>query len=266
MPTKPSLSSINALILDMDGVLWRDQQPIGDLPTIFQAIERSGRKVVLATNNATLSVAQYLDKLRRFGVELQSWQIVNSPEATAQYLKKRFPEGGSVYIIGEAGLRDTLKACNFHYSETDVCAVVAGLDRQFNYEKLKTATHLIRSGALFIGTNPDPTFPTPQGLVPGAGAILAALQAATDVEPIIIGKPSVEMYRLALERLNARPEETLVVGDRLETDIIGAQRLGCRAALVLSGVTSESVARSWQPAPDWIAMDLTEVIALLTKD
>lgn len=265
MPDR-SLSSISSLILDMDGVLWRDQQPIGNLSAIFQIIEQSGRKVVLATNNATLSVAQYLDKLRRFGVELQSWQIVNSPEATAQYLKRYFPEGGDVYIIGEAGLIETLKAYNFHHNETDVCAVVAGLDRQINYEKLKTAAHFIRAGALFIGTNPDRTFPTPQGLAPGAGAILAALQAATDIEPIIIGKPSVEMYHLALERLNARPEQTLVVGDRLETDIVGAQKLGCRAALVLSGVTNESAARAWRPAPDWIAADLSEVIDLLTKD
>jgi 4-nitrophenyl phosphatase len=264
MPDFP-LSSISSLILDMDGVLWRDQQPIGDLAAIFQAIERSGRKVVLATNNATLSVAQYLDKLRRFGVELQSWQIVNSPEATAQYLEKLFPEGGKVFIIGEAGLVETLEAHNFHHSETDVCAVVAGLDRGFSYDKLKIATYWIRAGASFIGTNPDRTLPTPQGLAPGAGAILAALQAATDVEPIIIGKPSVEMYRLALERLNACPEHTLVVGDRLETDIAGAQKLGCRAALVLSGVTSESAARAWQPAPDWIAADLSEVIDLLTR-
>jgi len=105
------------------------------------------------------------------------------------------------------------------------------MDRQVTYNKLKQATLLIRSGLPFIGTNPDRTFPTPQGLVPGSGAILAALEAATDQTPLILGKPSPEMYQVAMERMSVRPENTLVIGDRLETDIVGAQRLGCLTAL-----------------------------------
>jgi len=119
---------------------------------------------------------------------------------------------------------------------------------------------LIRAGAPFIATNPDPTFPTPEGLVPGAGAIIAAIEAATGVEAEVIGKPNPGMYRVALQRLKAAPEETLVVGDRLETDIAGAQALGCRTALVLSGVTDEQRARQWDPAPDWIFPDLQTLL------
>jgi 4-nitrophenyl phosphatase len=134
------------------------------------------------------------------------------------------------------------------------------MDRTLTYEKLTRATLLIRSGAQFIGSNPDRTFPTPEGLAPGAGAILAALEAATDQQPLILGKPAPELYRIAMRRMNVGPENTLVVGDRLGTDVIGAQQLGCRTGLVLSGVTTLEAAREWDPAPDWIAKDLSDLL------
>ena len=144
----------------------------------------------------------------------------------------------------------------FYQSDSGALAVIAGMDRNLTYDKLKTATLLLRSGVPFIGTNPDLTFPTPDGLVPGAGSILAALTAASDVSPIIVGKPEPLMYQMALERLNIPAEQALVVGDRPETDIAGAQQIGCRTALVLSGVTNADQASAWQPAPDIIADDL----------
>jgi 4-nitrophenyl phosphatase len=138
------------------------------------------------------------------------------------------------------------------------------MDRCLTYDQLARATLLIRSGLPFIGTNPDRSFPTPQGLVPGVGAILAAVETASDVKPVIVGKPQPEMYRFALERLGLTPQETLVVGDRAETDILGAQKIGCRTALVLSGVTSPQAAQDWKPAPDWIGPDLTSLLLDLT--
>ncbi len=254
------LSSIKALILDMDGVLWRGDQPIGDLPANFAKMERRGLKVAMATNNSTQDADQYIEKLARFGVKVNRWQIINSSEATAIYLKQRFPEGGPIYAVGEDGLLNSLSEYGFYPGEEEVVAVVAGMDRQLTYNKLCQAAMLIRAGAPFIGTNADKTFPTPRGLVPGAGAVLAALETATDVKPFIIGKPAPEMYRVALERLNMTPEQTLVIGDRLETDIVGAQSLGCPTGLVLSGVTSETQARGWQPAPDFIADDLANML------
>ena len=248
------------LILDMDGVLWRDSQPVVDLPTTFSTIQRRGWKVTLATNNATLSVEQYLHKLRSFGVTLAPEQIVNSSMAVVHYLSHRYPEGGTVYVIGEHGLLQTLAEANFHHSEKAVLAVIVGMDRKITYEKLRLATLLIRSGIPFIGTNPDKTFPTPEGLVPGAGAILAAIEVATSTQPIIVGKPSPEMYLLAMERMGSSPRTTLVVGDRLETDIAGGQQLGCKTGLVLSGVTDLQTARSWVPSPDWIEPDLTALL------
>lgn len=256
----PDFSAIKALILDMDGVLWRATEPIGNLTEIFKKIRERGLKVVLATNNATLTVNQYLDKLGGFGVELRPEQIVNSGHAVANYLGRKHPQGGSVYIIGEDGLRQALAERNFHTSDQKPLAVIVGMDRQVTYDKLSQATLLIRSGAPFIGTNPDPTFPTPLGLIPGVGALLALVETATGVEPVVVGKPQPEMYRVALNRMDVLPEETLVVGDRIETDIVGAQKLGCRTALVLSGVTSAERAHAWSPPPDWIGPDLTCLI------
>lgn len=256
-----ALSQVRALILDMDGVLWRSEKPIGDLPAIFQRMKDLSLQVVLATNNSTKTADQYLDKLAGFGVNiLERWQIVNSSQATAVYLREKFPQGGSIFIIGEDGLFEALQEEGFQHSQKDVLAVVVGMDRRLTFKQLEQAALLIRAGTPFIATNPDRTFPTPEGLIPGTGAILAALEAATEVKPEIVGKPNPGMYRVALSRLGCKPEETLVVGDRLETDIAGAQALGCPTALVLSGVTPEERARSWQPAPDWISPDLSTLI------
>lgn len=244
----------------MDGVLWRSDQPIGDLPTIFKDINKLGWKVVLATNNATKSIPQFLSKLESFNVTLEPWQVINSAQATAHYLSKQHPDGGPVYVVGEPGLVETLEEKGFTHNPENPLAVIVALDQGINYEKMRVATLLIRSGVPFIGTNADRTFPTPEGLVPGAGSILAAIETATDIQPLVIGKPNPAMYQFALERMGATPSETLVVGDRLETDIAGAQNLGSPTALVLSGVTSEEAAWAWDPSPEIIADNLTNLI------
>jgi 4-nitrophenyl phosphatase len=252
--------SIRAVILDMDGVLWRGSEAIGDLQSIFRQINRIGWKVIFATNNASRTIQQYVNVLSSFGIQSEAWQIISSSTAAIAYLTNLFPHGGPIYIIGEQGLIDACSEQGFYQSTSESLAVVAGIDRKLTYDKLKTATLLIRSGVPFIGTNPDRTFPTPQGLVPGAGSILAALSAACDVSPIIMGKPEPAMYQIALERLNLLAKDVLVVGDRPETDIAGAQKIGCRTALVLSGVTNDEHARTWQPTPDVIMDDLASLV------
>jgi 4-nitrophenyl phosphatase len=252
--------SIRALILDMDGVLWRGMQPIGDLPAIFSEISSRGLKVVLATNNATTTQKQYTEKLNHFGVTVAPQQIITSGIATGAYLKEKYPEGGNIFIIGEQGLRLSLEQQGLYLSENHVLAVIVSMDRELTFDKLSKATKFIRAGADFIATNPDRTFPTPEGLIPGAGAILAAVEAATGLQAQVIGKPQPEMYRIALKHLGTPPENTLVVGDRIETDIAGAQALGCWTALVLSGVTDKDSAYASKPAPNIITDDLKSVL------
>ena len=259
-------SQIKGLILDMDGVIWNAYHPVGDLPAIFGHIAAQKWKVILATNNSTRSPEDYLGQLAEFGVELDPWQVINSSLAVAHYLSEKHPGGGAAHIMGEEGLHQALNEAGFYHAAPgeDVLAVVAGMYRNINYQSINIAARLIRAGAPFVATNPDTTYPTPHGLAPGAGVMLAALEAASGVRPTIIGKPQSGMYQIALERLGTLPEETLAVGDRLETDIAGAQKIDCRTALVLSGVTSLSEVQAWSPPPDIIAQDLTEIIEILT--
>jgi 4-nitrophenyl phosphatase len=258
-------ANIKALILDMDGVLWRDNTAIGNLPAIFSRMNERGLKVTLATNNATKTVEEYLEKLSHFGVKLKAWQILSSAAVAANTLSQKFPNAGAVFIIGENGLQLALKERGFTpitdpADDTVPIAVVGGFDRHLTYDKLRRATLHIRAGVPFYGTNADKTFPTPQGLIPGAGAILAAIEAATDIRPVLFGKPLPAMMYMALEKLGTKPEETLVVGDRLETDIAAGQAAGCKSALVLSGVSTLKQARDWKPAPDFIVEDLATLI------
>lgn len=253
---------IRGMVLDMDGVLWRGSRPIGDLPAIFACLAEFGIRVVLATNNSTNSVDQYIDRLSSFGLHLEAWQIVNSGQASAHLLRQKFPQGGRVFIVGEQGLVYSLEAAGFTHSENGALAVVAGLDRKFTYEKLTKASDLIRAGVPFIGTNPDATFPSPHGITPGAGSILAAIQVASGTTPEIAGKPERAMFDVALERLGTSLEETITIGDRLDTDIAGGQRIGLRTGLVLSGVTTQQEADTWLPRPDLIARNLSEMLSL----
>jgi 4-nitrophenyl phosphatase len=261
------LTDIKALILDWDGVLYRESTPIGDLPSIFARIRERGFGVACATNNSTKTISGFLEILSNQGVHLETRQIITSSLATAEILARRFPDGGPVFLIGESGIHVALEEAGFqpitdNKDETRPVAVVVGFDRYCTYAKLRRATLHIRSGVPFYGTNPDKTFPSPEGLVPGAGAIQAALTAATDVKPIVIGKPSPDLMQLALERLGTIPAETLVVGDRLETDIAAGQAAGCKTALVLSGVTTDiQQVESWSPPIDIIADDLSTLIS-----
>jgi len=258
------LKNIRGLILDMDGVIWRGPQPIGDLPRIFDRIDSAGYKVVLATNNASRSAHQHLDHIASFGVSnLAESQVINSLQAATALLVDRFPRRGPVYLIGEPALAEVITAAGFTIDSEHGLAVVVGIDRSFTYAKLAAAQRLILNGALFIATNTDRTFPIPGGLTPGTGALIAAIQAATEVEPIVAGKPSPALYEMALQRMGLQPDEALVVGDRLETDIVGAQALGCRTALVLSGVSTAQQAADWSPALDLILPDLTAVLNVL---
>ncbi len=260
-------SYIQALILDMDGVLWRGEAPIGDLPAIFAHIQALGLKVAFATNNGSRTPEQYVTRLAEFGVQAEPWQIITSSLALAELLAERFapPQGRRVFAIGEIGLLTALQAKGFETLPLEAAGqaeiVVMGIDRQINFHKMVEATLLVRRGVPFYATNPDRTFPTPRGEIPGAGAWISVVVTATGVEPIYAGKPAPYLLELARQRLGTPPEASLVIGDRLETDIAAAQAAGLPCALVLSGVSRREQAAEWNPPPDFIADDLN---ALLT--
>ena len=255
---------IKGLILDMDGVLWKDDTPIGDLPAIFARIAELGLKVVFATNNGTRSPQQYVERMAGFGVAIEAWQVVTSSLCAAHLLAQKFPHGGPLFAVGEQGLTEALREKNFQPLSIEDApgaqALVIGLDRQVSFDKMREATLLVRAGKPFYATNPDKTFPTPRGEIPGAGAWISVVVTATQIEPIYAGKPYPYIIELALERLGVRKEEALVVGDRLETDIAAGQAFGSPCALVLSGVSAHEQAQAWAPKIDVIAESLAALV------
>lgn len=244
------LAALENFVIDMDGVLWRGGQPMPGLAIFFAALRRRGAGFVLATNNASRTPADYVRKLAGFGVEIAAEQVLTSALATAGYLQTRFPAGARAYVIGDSGLREAVHEAGFEVvngvtigerngrfptvREADI--VVAGIWGQAAYRDFAEATLCLNSGAALVGSNPDVSFPSEWGPLPGAGSIIALLATASGKEPTIVGKPGPLMFAQALARLNCQAATTAMIGDRLETDISGGQAAGLRTILVLSGI------------------------------
>jgi 4-nitrophenyl phosphatase len=250
------LRCLQHLIIDMDGVLYRGSQAIPGVGGFIGFLRERGIPFVLATNNSTRTPQQYVDKLAGMGVSIHADEILTSSQATAGYLAGIAPPGTRVFIVGQDGLQTALREAGFAVVKDNAQFVVVGMDPTACYEHLAQATLLIRAGAQFVGTNPDRTFPSEQGIVPGAGSLLAFLETATDVTPKVIGKPGRAMMEQALARMGARPTGTAILGDRLETDILAGQRTGLHTLLVLSGVTDQAMLAKSEIQPDLVFRDV----------
>lgn len=256
------LQGVQAVVMDMDGVLWRGDTPLPGLHEFFEFLHQRSLPFILATNNSTKTVAAYVQTLARFGVTVGPENIVTSGVATAEYLRTAYPgQALRTHLVGEAGLFEIMLQAGYSQVMTDADVVIVGLDRDLTYAKIRTASTLIRQGARFIGTNGDRTFPMPDGLVPGSGSVLAAIEAAAGQAPFIIGKPEPVMFEMALARLGVSARHALMIGDRLETDILGGQRAGMITALVRSGVTSPEVLGASPVKPDLIFDGLPDLRA-----
>ena len=275
--TSNPFAGVRALIIDMDGVLWHGSRPVPGLKDFFRAVRKAGLPFILATNNASNTPRQYVSKLAGMGVEVDASQILTSGVATAFYLADSVsPQRTKIYIIGEEGLRQplmeqgfTLTGSHKETSQWQADIVVVGKDETLTWDKLATATLNINAGARFIGTNADTTLPMELGISHGNGAILAALEAATHKKPTIIGKPEPILYQQAMDRLGVNPAETLAIGDRLETDILGAINAGMRSLLVLSGISSQEDVEKSDYKPDAIMADIqavTQALVNLTEE
>lgn len=247
----------------MDGVLWRGDTPMPGLADFFATLRACGIDFALATNNATKMAAQYTEKLARFGVDVPAAQIVTSAEATAAYLRESYAPETAVYVIGDRGLHDALAAEGFTLVTPEQvrgglvpALVVVGFTRHVVYMDLAMGGLAVHKGARFIGTNPDPSFPSELGPLPGAGALLAVIETATGVAPTIVGKPGPIMFQQAMRRLGGTPADTAMVGDRLTTDIAGGQAAGLHTILVLSGVTSAASLAGSPIQPDAVFDDI----------
>ena len=259
-------SPVKAVISDMDGVLWRGTVALPGMGEFFDMLFARQLEFVLATNNSRNTPADYVQKLAKMGVQdIQERHIVTSGTATVSYLRTRYPAGSDLFVVGGDGLKQMVVRAGYNLAESGAVAVVCGIDFDLTYGRLRAATLLIRGGADFIGTNPDSSFPSPEGLVPGAGSILALLEAASGRAPTIIGKPRRGMFDAALGGLGAPPQETLMIGDRINTDIAGAQALGMQTALVMTGVESRDSLAASDVQPDYVYAGLPELTSALAQ-
>jgi phosphoglycolate/pyridoxal phosphate phosphatase family enzyme len=252
---------MDGLVCDLDGVVYRGEEPIPGAPEALARLRRAGVRVVFCTNNSTRTPEQYAEKLTRLGVAARPDEILTSAVVTAEVLRQRGFTGRRALVVGGEGLRRALDGIGVAHADGSgaVDVVVVGLDRSFDYELMRRAAAALHAGAAFIASNDDATFPAPGGeMWPGAGAILASLQVASGRRAEVMGKPHTPMMDAAERRLSGS-RDIVIVGDRPETDLRGGAAKGWRTVLVLSGVTSRADARSVEPAPDAVIESLAEL-------
>lgn len=239
-----SLAQIRHLILDMDGVLYRGSEPMPCLREFFAFLREQSIPFMLVTNNATRTPMERSEQMAVMGVDVSPSEILVSGQAVARYLRREYPIGTRVYVFGMPALVQAMAEEGFIPADDDVKVVVASMDREVTYAKIKKAMDLIRGGARFIATNLDPNIPSEDGMLPGSGAMVAMLATASETQPTGIGKPEPIMYELAMTQMGARPETTAAVGDRVATDIVGGKRAALTTICVLSGASDRAEAEA----------------------
>jgi 4-nitrophenyl phosphatase len=252
-----SLREVRGFIFDADGTLYRGEAVLPGAAEFIADLRRLGIPWLVATNNSTMPPAGVAARLTRMGIPATVADVLNSSQVAAAYVASEMP-GASVFMVGEAGVREALVAAGVALTEDWQAAdgVVVGLDREATYARLRDAALAIRRGAQFIATNADRTLPSEAGLIPGAGSVVAFLEIATDVPARVIGKPAPDIFLQALARLGTPAGLTAAVGDRPETDISGAQAAGLRTIGVLTGASPAAAFAAMPVPPDWVFEDI----------
>jgi 4-nitrophenyl phosphatase len=254
--------TLHAWLIDMDGVLYRGDEPLPGAAALVAALQAAGHPFLFLTNNAMRTPAQYVSKLAGMGIQVEERHVFTSSLATAAYLRRHYPPPRRLLVVGGEGIRRAVDEAGYarvtRAEEAEL--VVVGLDQAVCYNQLAEAALAIAAGRPFIATNPDRTVPSERGNLPGAGALLAFLEAATGCQPLVIGKPEPGIFEAALQHLGVSPAETVMVGDRLETDILGGHRAGLRTLCVLTGISTRTEAEAFDPRPDWIVPDLRALL------
>lgn len=246
-----------SFLVDLDGVLRRGNQTIEGAPELLDILE----DYVIVTNNSTRTPHMYSKELGKIGLFIPPERIFTSAKATALFLKENRIYT-TAWVVGERGLVEEIENIGYTITEDGECVVV-GWDRTLTFQKLETACLAIRNGAEFIGTNPDLTYPSERGIIPGCGSILAFLEACTYQNPLVIGKPNPLIMELALQKL--KDKNTYVVGDRLDTDIQAGITAGLKTILVMTGVETEKSLESSDIQPDFVFSNLGDLRDFILK-
>jgi glycerol-1-phosphatase len=250
-----------ALLVDLDGVVYRGEDVVPTAPATLDRVRELGIKLLFITNNSARTAEEVAARLVKLGVQVTPSEILTSALATAAMLRSEGAAGKRAFVIGEKGIREALRAVNIEILDgqpDEVDLVVVGWDRSADYAKLKTACLLVERGARLIATNPDASYPAPDGLWPGAGAILSVITTTTGATPSIVGKPERPLFQAAAQTTGAtRP---LVVGDRLDTDVGGAHNMGWDSLLVLTGASTPADLLEAAHLPTYVAGDISGVL------
>jgi len=246
-------------ICDMDGVLVRGSQVVPGANEFIQRLQAAGAKFLVLTNNSLYTPRDLYARLQRIGLEVPPNAIYTSALATAQFLATQHP-GGSAYVIGEAGLTTALHDAGYIITDQDPEYVVLGETLSYSFERITQAMRFVAAGARFIATNPDVSGPGEGGMVPATGAVAALISAATGVQPYYIGKPNPLIMRTALRTLDAHSEHSVIVGDRMDTDIIIGTESGLETILVLTGVTRREDVSRFPYRPTHIVESIADIV------
>jgi NagD protein len=248
-----------AFICDMDGVIYHGDRLLPGVSEFLSWLEGNGKLYLFLTNSSERSPRELSQKLRRLGLTVTEDHFYTSALATASFLASQQP-GGSAYVIGDAGLTNALYEGGFTMNNVDPDYVVVGETHTYSYEKIERAVHLVLKGARLIGTNPDVTGPTEKGIVPATGALIAPIELATGCKAYFVGKPNPLIMRHAIRKLGCRREETAIIGDRMDTDIVAGIEADIETVLVLSGVTQREDLRRFAYAPRYVLAGVGDIV------
>ena len=252
------MKSINNLIIDMDGVLITGNQIIPGADRFIARLEELGREYLVLTNNPMYTPRDLAHRLQSIGLEIPSRRIFTSAMATANFLHSQRPNG-TAFVIGEAGLTQAIHEIGYVITDISPDYVVLGETAAYNYANITKAIRLIVAGARFIATNPDVSGPTEAGIVPGCGAMAALIENATGKAPFYVGKPNPFIMRAALNYLDVHSEDTVMIGDRMDTDVVAGVQSGLQTILVLSGITAREEVERYPYRPTWVVESVAEI-------
>ncbi|GAB3294735.1 HAD-IIA family hydrolase [Epidermidibacterium keratini] len=255
---------IETWLTDMDGVLVHEEHPIPGAAEFIDALKASGLQFMVLTNNSIYTPRDLRARLLASGIDVPEKAIWTSALATAKFLEDQRP-GGSAYVVGEAGLTTALHDIGYVMTDRDPDYVVLGETRTYSFEAITRAVRLIEGGARFIATNPDPSGPSQQGTLPATGSVAALISTATGRKPYYIGKPNPLMMRSALNRLEAHSETTVMVGDRMDTDIVSGLEAGLRTILVMTGSTRPHQVESFPYRPTRVVDSVADLVPLVEE-
>ena len=256
--------AIETWLTDMDGVLVHEEKAIPGAADFIARLTETGRKFLVLTNNSIFTPRDLCARLRVAGIDLPESAIWTSALATAKFLSEQRPEG-TAYVIGEAGMTTALHNVGYIMTSREPDYVVLGETRTYSFEAITRAIQLIENGARFIATNPDATGPSPGGSLPATGSVAALITKATGVEPYFVGKPNPLMMRSALNQIEGHSETTVMIGDRMDTDVLSGLEAGLRTFLVLTGSTAPGQIERFPFRPTQVFDSIADIVPLVQK-